>query len=186
MLDDRDVREGVRRVERQLAELEQRAGPALYETIEAALAGLLDLYGEGLARMQERAVRAGGDAVQRALASDEWVSQLLLLHGLHPDPPELRVEKALAALRPHLQTHGGDVEWVALEGGTLRLRLRGACEGCPASAQTLRDLVDAAVREAAPEVERIEAVDTDGTARSGLLSIEPPELPAAAAQGGSR
>jgi Fe-S cluster biogenesis protein NfuA/nitrite reductase/ring-hydroxylating ferredoxin subunit len=119
---------------------------------------LLDLYGEGLARMME--VVAEGEERERtfeALAGDELVSHLLLLHGLHPLDVEARVIGALEEVRPYLQSHGGNVELLGVEGGVARLRLQGSCDGCPSSAMTLKLAIEEAIEKAAPDLEGIEA-----------------------------
>ena len=122
---------------------------------------LLDMYGEGLSRI----VAACDVPVQ-----DELVAHLLLLHGLHPVPVRERVMGALDEVRPYLATHGGGVELLDVSGGVVRLRLEGACNGCPSSALTLQSAVDEAVMRAAPDIERIEA---EGVAvPSSLLQIE--------------
>ena len=92
------------------------------------VAAVLELYGEGLARVVARVPDPA------ALAGDELVSHLLLLHGLHPEPVEARVRAALDEVRPYLDSHGGDVELLAIEEGVVRLRLQGSCKGCPSSA----------------------------------------------------
>jgi Fe-S cluster biogenesis protein NfuA/nitrite reductase/ring-hydroxylating ferredoxin subunit len=131
-------------------------------------AALLELYGEGLARMAAHV----GDP--QALAGDELVSNLLLLHGLHPAPLEARVRGALDSVQPYLDSHGGGVELLSLEDGVVRLRLEGSCKGCPSSAVTLKSAIEDAIHAAAPDVDRIEA---DGVAApappQGLLQIEP-------------
>ncbi|MBI3008140.1 MAG: NifU family protein [Candidatus Omnitrophica bacterium] len=69
-----------------------------------------------------------------------------------------KVEKALAEIRPMLQADGGDIELVGIEGGTVKVRLRGACAGCPGAAMTLRMGVERKLKEMVPEVQRVEAV----------------------------
>jgi Fe-S cluster biogenesis protein NfuA len=69
-----------------------------------------------------------------------------------------KVEKALESIRPHLQADGGDVELVEIVGGVVRVRLTGACGGCPMSQWTLQLGVEKAIKEQVPEVERVEAV----------------------------
>jgi Fe-S cluster biogenesis protein NfuA len=86
------------------------------------------------------------------------VESLLLLHGIHPQGVAERVERALEKVRPQLQSHKGDVALVALEGDHLKLQLTGSCHGCPASQATFRNLIQAAVEELAPEVEKIDLV----------------------------
>jgi Fe-S cluster biogenesis protein NfuA/nitrite reductase/ring-hydroxylating ferredoxin subunit len=131
---------------------------------------LLDLYGEGLARMMETV--AEGEERERifeAFAGDELVSHLLLLHGLHPLDVETRIERALEEVRPYLQSHGGNVEFLGVEGGVARLRMQGSCDGCPSSAMTLKLAIEEAIQKAAPDLEGIEA---EGVS-------EPPPRPAA-------
>jgi Fe-S cluster biogenesis protein NfuA len=119
------------------------------------------MYGEGLSRI----VAANSVPVE-----DELVAHLLLLHGLHPVPVRQRVSGALDEVRPYLMAHGGGVELVGVDEGVVRLRLEGACNGCPSSALTLKSAVEEAIHKAAPDIERIEA--EGATAPSGLLQIE--------------
>jgi Fe-S cluster biogenesis protein NfuA len=60
-------------------------------------------------------------------------------------------------VRPYLGSHGGDVELLGVENGVARLRLNGTCDGCPSSAVTLQHSIEAAILQAAPELERVEA-----------------------------
>lgn len=70
-----------------------------------------------------------------------------------------RVEAVLEArVRPQLRAHGGDVEVLSLADGVLRLRLLGACAGCPAAELSTRDMIEETLREALPEVREIELV----------------------------
>lgn len=69
-----------------------------------------------------------------------------------------KVEEALAEIRPMLQADGGDIELVGIEGGTVKVRLRGACAGCPGAAMTLRMGVERKLKEMVPGVQRVEAV----------------------------
>ncbi len=74
--------------------------------------------------------------------------------------PTLRdkVEKALQGIRSALQAHGGDVELVGVDGGVVKVKLTGACVGCPMSMLTLRNGVERALKGQIPELERVEAV----------------------------
>ncbi len=70
-----------------------------------------------------------------------------------------KVLQALEAVRPMLLADGGDVELVEVtEQGVVRVRLQGACHGCPMSAMTLRNGIDGIVKEQVPEVTAVEAV----------------------------
>jgi len=68
------------------------------------------------------------------------------------------VEKVLDGIRPALQADGGDVELVDIEGGVVKVRLKGACGGCPMAAMTLKGGIEAALKERIPAVERVESV----------------------------
>lgn len=70
-----------------------------------------------------------------------------------------RVEQALAKVRPALQADGGDVELVEIgEGGIVKVRLKGACGGCPMSQMTLKMGIERILKKEVPEVTAVEAV----------------------------
>jgi Fe-S cluster biogenesis protein NfuA len=71
---------------------------------------------------------------------------------------EEKVQKALAEIRPQIQADGGDIELVAVEGDTVKVRLRGACVGCPMSALTLKQGVERMIKAKVPEIHAVEAV----------------------------
>jgi Fe-S cluster biogenesis protein NfuA/nitrite reductase/ring-hydroxylating ferredoxin subunit len=157
-VDDRAARELVGRIEAQLEVADEAASELV--------ASLLELYGEGLARLLARAPDPAG------AARDEVVGHLLLLHGLHPVPLAERVRGALAEVRPYLESHGGDVELVGVEDGVVQLRLQGSCSGCPSSTATLKLAIEEAIQKAAPDVERIEAEGAAAPSEPALLQIE--------------
>ncbi|MFH0838798.1 MAG: NifU family protein [Candidatus Omnitrophota bacterium] len=66
------------------------------------------------------------------------------------------VEKAIGEIRPHLQADGGDVELVeANENGTVKVRLKGACCGCPMSQMTLQMGIEKHLKEKVPQVKKV-------------------------------
>lgn len=70
-----------------------------------------------------------------------------------------QVEQVLSQVRPALQAHGGDVELVEITPeNVVRVRLQGACKGCPMSQMTMTMGIEAALKEEIPEVESVEAV----------------------------
>jgi Fe-S cluster biogenesis protein NfuA/nitrite reductase/ring-hydroxylating ferredoxin subunit len=101
-----------------------------------------------------------------ALAEDDLVASLLLVHGLHPYDVTTRVERALAGVRPYLGSHGGDVELLGVDEDVVRLRMLGSCDGCPSSSVTLKLAVEGAIEAAAPEITAIE-VETATAAENG-------------------
>src|SRR3712207_7897493 len=139
LLDDQGLQERVARMETLLGEIEGLADPTARSKAAEMVQVLLELYGEGLARMIE--VVAEGEERERifeAFAEDELVSHLLLLHGLHPLDVETRVIQALEEVRPYLQSHGGDVVLLGEEGGVACEGPQGSWDGCPSSTMTLK------------------------------------------------
>jgi Fe-S cluster biogenesis protein NfuA len=153
--------ERVARIDALLDEVQALDQPGR-DTATELVGALLDLYGDGLARI--------ASSCEALPVEDELVSHLLLLHGLHPVPLEQRVHGALEEVRPYLAAHGGGVDLLGVDEGVVRLRLEGSCNGCPSSAVTLKLAVEEAIHKAAPDVERIEA--EGAAAPSGLLQIE--------------
>ena len=69
-----------------------------------------------------------------------------------------KIEKALAKVRVALQQDGGDIELVSVENGVVKVRLKGACAGCPMSQMTLANFVEKELKAAVPEIKRVEPV----------------------------
>jgi Fe-S cluster biogenesis protein NfuA len=68
---------------------------------------------------------------------------------------EDKVKAALEKIRPVLQRDGGDVELVGIDGGTVKVRLQGACSGCPGATITLKQGIERVLKEQVPEVEKV-------------------------------
>jgi Fe-S cluster biogenesis protein NfuA len=71
---------------------------------------------------------------------------------------EEKVKQAIEQIRPLLQRDGGDIEFVSVENGVVKVRLKGACSGCPMSQMTLKGAVEQSIKKDVPEVEKVEAV----------------------------
>jgi len=71
---------------------------------------------------------------------------------------EKRVQAALAEIKPQIQADGGDIDLVAVENNIVKVRLRGACVGCPMSALTLKQGVERIIKQKVPEIQSVEAV----------------------------
>lgn len=127
--------------------------------IEELLHALLDIYGEGLKRILGFVAEAEIDdqSLIEKIANDELVGALLLLHGLHPIGLETRLRQALESVRPRIQAYGGALEFVRLEDNVATLRLTGGgCHGCQASGAGLRQMVEEAIYNAAPDLDEIQ------------------------------
>jgi len=70
-----------------------------------------------------------------------------------------KVEAVLATVRPYLQRDGGDVELVEVtDDGVVKVRLVGACKGCPMSQMTLKNAIEKTILKEVPEVRAVQAV----------------------------
>jgi Fe-S cluster biogenesis protein NfuA/nitrite reductase/ring-hydroxylating ferredoxin subunit len=170
-LQDAEARDRVAKLEALLEDVESLEDPVARDKATAVVQALVELYGAGLERIVSEIAERDGGELADAMAADELVSHLLLLHDLHPVPLEARVLGALDEVRPYLESHGGDVELLGVEDGVVRLRMEGSCEGCPSSSATLKLAIEEAIHKAAPDVEAVEA---DGAVeeQSPLLEIE--------------
>lgn len=69
-----------------------------------------------------------------------------------------KVEEVIERLRPQLQMDGGDVELVSVKDGVVKVRLKGACGGCPMATLTLKEGIERTLKNEVPGVVRVEAV----------------------------
>jgi Fe-S cluster biogenesis protein NfuA len=166
--------EQVARVEGLLGQLEALPDAAARDIATEAMQALLELYGEGLGRIVDVLAAQDDGTLAQALADDELVAHLLLLHGLHPVPVEERVLGALAGVRPYMESHGGSAELLGVSEGVVHLRLQGSCSGCPSSSITLKLAIEKAIFEAAPDVHEVlaEGAVEPPLPPSGLLQLE--------------
>jgi Fe-S cluster biogenesis protein NfuA/nitrite reductase/ring-hydroxylating ferredoxin subunit len=160
-----------------LLEASAAAGPVSRERAEELVRLVVELYGAGLERVMELAYDTGAlsDELLEALAGDQLVSSLLLVHGLHPYGVVERVERALDDVRPYLGSHGGDVRLLDVtDDGVVRLEMLGSCDGCASSSVTLELAVDGAIRAAAPEIIAIdvEAGSAEKASSGSVIGID--------------
>ena len=68
------------------------------------------------------------------------------------------VKSAINEIRPFLQADGGDVEYIGMDGDVVKVRLKGACGGCPMATMTLKNGIETAVRKKVPGISSVVAV----------------------------
>jgi len=164
----RELVEDIERLEALTADLED----AKRLQVHALKNAVERLHAEALRRMIRgmKSDPGAAEALRRVVTEDELVLGVLHYLGLvkPPTPPvEDRVREALEAVRPSLESHGGDVELVAVEPPEVRVRLLGSCVGCPASSVTLVEGVEQAVKDRCPEIERVVSVSASAARSSG-------------------
>ena len=71
-----------------------------------------------------------------------------------------KVEEVLDKIRPMLQRDGGDLELVDVQSdGVVKVKLKGACSGCPGAAMTLKNAIENTLKQEIPEVKSVEQVN---------------------------
>jgi hypothetical protein len=157
MSTDYEMRAVSRRIEALVAELEAVPDLAARSRIEELIRLLMLLHGESLSRMLAMIVTpdfVAEQAVER-FAADPVVASVLMLHDLHPHDVRTRIERALDLLRSGLGTQV-ELTLLVASAETVRVRIDAAPEGYGAPLEAIRATVDAAIRDAAPDVGDIE------------------------------
>ena len=157
MADDKDFQLKAQRIGELVGELENIADPEARASTKALLQLLLDLHGAGLERFME-IVAKNDESGQRTiddLGRDPLVSSLLVLYGLHPLDVESRVAQAVERVRPLVRKGGGELDLLGIEAGVVRLQLQVTGHGCGSTGKTLKKLVEDALYEAAPDMNRL-------------------------------
>jgi nitrite reductase/ring-hydroxylating ferredoxin subunit/Fe-S cluster biogenesis protein NfuA len=133
--------------------------PAARRVADELQAAIEDVHKAGLLAIVRR-LRAdeAGRATLFELVDDPVVHLLLSLHGIIRPDPVTHANQVLAAVRPQLHSHGGDVALVRVADGTAFVRLEGACNGCSMSSVTLRNLVEDALVQGVPAITAVEVV----------------------------
>jgi Fe-S cluster biogenesis protein NfuA len=118
------------------------------------LQSVMDLHGAAMSRMVEVLSDSGeaGRAALAKLSADPLLCGLLVLYGVHPVPFEERVAKALEKLRPQLQKKGASVELITTDEARVRVSIQSSGHGCGSSTDGIKDMVEQAILEAAPDV----------------------------------
>jgi hypothetical protein len=153
------VEETPRRIDDLVAGLGHIADPAARDSARELLEAVLDLHGLALARiMAAVAASKNGQQLLAGFAEDEQIKAVMLLYGLHPEDPETRLRRALAAMQTRLDQAGLAVRLgrVTAKGASVRI------SGAPAAAERLRQEIEEAVVNAAPDLDEITIDWPDG------------------------
>lgn len=117
------------------------------------------------------------EVLERLRGDDPTVAWLLDVYGIGVDQ-RAATDRALETILPYVHSHGGQVEVLDVTDGVVQLRMGGACSGCSASAVTITETVDHALREHVPGFRRVEVEEEPGPSHPPpgpvLVQIEPP------------
>ena len=154
MPDEKDFQLKVQRIGGLVADLEKIADPESRASAKALMQLLLELHAVGLERTL--AIIAGnGESGLRLiedLGRDPLVSSLLVLYNLHPLEMEARITQAIEKVQPRVRKGGGELEILGIEGGVVRLHLQVTGHACGSTKTTLKQMVEDALYEAAPDM----------------------------------
>lgn len=161
------------RIEELVTRIEGSGDPAIRAVASELLQAVIELHGVALERVLDAMIELpGGQQAMDQLGTDELVSGVLSLHGIHPEPLETRVIAALEEARPYLKSHGGDVELAEISDGVVHLRLHGACGHCSGSAQTMKSTVEGAIYRVAPEVASVITDEVPAAPHTELVTLQ--------------
>jgi Fe-S cluster biogenesis protein NfuA len=130
------------------------------ERAEELVRTVVAVYGEGIEHLLtilHAELGDRSDEIFARLCEDKLVEGLLCLHGLHPISIEDRIAEAMQSVLPYIKSHEGNMELSRIEGDVVYLRLEGSCDGCPASATTLKLAVERAILDRVPEIREVRA-----------------------------
>ncbi|ADC90033.1 nitrogen-fixing NifU domain protein [Thermocrinis albus DSM 14484] len=114
----------------------------------------------------------GKELLLKAVREPE-VYALFLKHGLVREDTHTKVARAIAMVKPYIQSHGGDVELVDVKDDTVIVSLKGACVGCAQSVFTLRQTILEAIQAYVPTIKRIVEVHSAGGGEGNYVRAFP-------------
>jgi hypothetical protein len=170
---EEDLQKEADRIERLLEDVRELAGRPAWQRVEELVQRLVRLYGTGLARLLRHLDQLGrlDEALATRLGDDALLSSLLLLHGLHPQPVEERVRRALEQAGDELASYVGPVTVVRVADDVVHLRIAGSAPVGATSALSVERLLARVLQDAAPEISHVEL---EGARRpnAGLVQID--------------
>lgn len=188
MADPTVFQEQIRRLSELVTEFEQMPDGPQKTAGKELVQLLMEVHAEGLERIMEIAFEsseAGGALIDR-LGKDDVSGGLLLLYSLHPDALETRVQTAVERMRPRLRKLACTVDLLAVDEGSVRVRITKSGHSCGSSTGELRALVENGIYELAPDVASLEILGLEEPSSSGFVALESLAGPALVTSGSDR
>jgi Fe-S cluster biogenesis protein NfuA len=164
MPQDATLQNKIERIAGILEQLESTADPNTRALVQDLLESLMTLHGAGLEQILEfaRALGEPGAELIKKCSRHELVSSLLILYGLHPDDLRTRVQRAIENTHALLEKHAAHAELNTIgEDGTVSVRLGLKPNGgCGSAASTVRNAIETAIQDAAPDALAIHIEET--------------------------
>ena len=172
MPQQKEVEKQIESIDKMVRALEEAKDPVLRTNAKELVEALMALHGACLERMLEVVGQSGesGKSIIDSFARESVVKSVLLLYGLHPVDVKTRVVEALEKMR---RSHTGTVSFVGIdEAGMVTLRMEGKSEGCGSTSSALKQAVEQAVFEAAPDISGITMEGyVEKTSTSGFVPL---------------
>lgn len=132
----------------------------------------MDLQGAAVTRIVEILSESGesGRSALAKLGKDPMVCGLMVLYGVHPMALEDRVKNAVEQVTPQLRKNSASVELIDVSESAVRIKLETTAHGCGSSPDAAKQLVEQAIREAAPEIAEV-MVEGQPVNASGFISL---------------
>lgn len=153
-----------------LAEVHTHAGPNARDAVETLIRDIMTFYGTGLTHIVDTIHAATGPDLIHRLAADPLISAQLALHDLHPVELTTRLRHALNNAKQRLGTHATDITLTGVDGnGKVRIQIPPGC-----GTDTIRDIIETAITELAPDTEGIQFDTTPPTPPLLQIHTRPP------------
>jgi len=172
--DDKDFQKRVQRIGGLVHDLETIADPASRAAAKELVQLLIDLQGAGFERVLDIIYKSAGAAEQLIdeLAEDSLVGSLLVLHGIHPDDLQTRVQKKLKQIDSRLHKMGAQAALVSAAEGNVRVHVTVQGHVCGSTAKNVRSTLEEAIYEAAPDLNSLVVEGMEEPSASGFVGIE--------------
>ena len=167
---DENLNERIHQIEELVHQTEALSDPKARALVVELLQAVLGFHAASLERLIQIIAEGGepGRAILTAVATDDLTSSVLLLHNLHPDSLDVRVERALAKVRPSLRARGMAVSLLAIDGGTVRVSLEG---GRSSIAATVQATIEETIYSTAPDAAAVVVEGLEKPAASGFVPL---------------
>jgi hypothetical protein len=173
LADEKEFRERIQEIGRLIAGLDGIADEQARTSARELVQRVMELHGAGIERMMEITFSQGpaGAELIDQLGADPIVSSLLVLHGLHPEPMEARVQQAIAQLAGELRKQDVEVQLLGIDEDNVRILARTNAHACGSTARTVRTSIEEGVFAAAPEIASLTIEGLEPKSTSGFVGL---------------
>jgi len=167
---DENLKERIQQIEELVRQTEALSDPKAHALAVELLQAVLGFHAAGLERLIEIIAERGetGRAILAAMTADDLASSMLLLHNLHPDSFDVRVERALEKVRHGLRARGVTVALLGIDDGIVRVRAEG---GRSHGAAAVQATIEETIYSMAPDAAGVVVDGLEQPAASGFVPL---------------